>query len=473
MRRLPLLVLAACSNTTTNHQMDAGPDAKPYYDARTDAVGSPDAYAARPCDAPVSFAEGLVPTRVLHVEAGAVGGDGSAEKPFGSIAAAAAIATPGTFIQLGLGNHATNQFIPNLHGTATAPIWIGGVQGTHPKINGGAEGLHLTAPQYVVIQNLELHGQSANGIDIDDSVGNANDAHHVTLSSVDVYDVLETGSGTEAGIKASGVNDLAIHDSVVLRCGIGIELVGVHDSVVARNVVSGSLLHGIRARGGSTDVDIRQNKLRDNGTTGVVLGGSTPFSQFRPPLSMTAPNAEARRVRSFDNVVTGASSSGFSFISCVDCLVAHNLVFGSPLRLVGIYEGNSSQNGYTFELTKNGRVINNSFVWTSPISFGHVDVGVGSSAATFTFSHDLWLALSTPSQSTPYLGTTFNPVPDTGAVIGIGTGYSADPTVYCGGPEASTATPLPEVDGTIEGWCRSASVPTIGPLMLSEGACDL
>src|SRR5262245_6920615 len=152
MRRLPLLVLAACSNTTSSHLMDAGPDAKQYYDAHIDAVGPPDAYAARPCDAPVSFAEGLVPSRVLHVEAGAVGGDGSAGAPFGSIAAAAAVATPGTFIQLGPGQHATNQFIPNLHGTANAPIWIGGKLGTHPKITGGVEALHLTSPQYVVIQ---------------------------------------------------------------------------------------------------------------------------------------------------------------------------------------------------------------------------------------------------------------------------------------------------------------------------------
>jgi len=469
-------VLAACSNTSSNYQMDAGPDAKPYYDARIDAAGAPDAYAARPCDAPVSFADGLVPIRVLHVEAGAVAGDGSVASPFGSIAAAAAVATPGTFIQLGVGNHATNQFIPNLRGTASAPIWIGGVHGTHPRINGGAEALHLTSPQYVVIQNLELRDQSGNGISIDDGVGNTNDAHHVALASVVVFDALQTGSGTEACIKASGVDDLAIYDSALVRCGIGIDLVGVHSSVIARNVVSGALLHGVRARGGSTDVDIRQNKLRDNGTTGIVLGGSTPFSQFRPPLSTMAPNAEARRVRAFDNIVTGSTSSGFSFVSCVDCLVAHNLFFGYPYRLIGIFEGNTSQNGYTFELTQNGRVINNSFIWMTPTptALVHVDVGIGSSASTFTFSHDLWLSLQSPSQSTPYFGVTGNPVPDSGAVIGQGTGYSADPVLYCGGPEANAAAPLPEVDGTIEGWCRvTGDAPTIGPMMLEQGACDL
>src|ERR1700752_1940664 len=126
MSRLLLLALVACSRVTTDRRPpDAAPDDAPFHvpDAPPDAPL--DAYARQPCDAPVPFYDGLVPTRVLHVVGGAINGDGSVAAPFGSIAAAAAVATPGTFIELAPGLHATEQFVPNLRGTAQAPIWIG------------------------------------------------------------------------------------------------------------------------------------------------------------------------------------------------------------------------------------------------------------------------------------------------------------------------------------------------------------
>jgi hypothetical protein len=60
-------------------------------------------------------------------------------------------------------------------------------------------------------------------------------------------------------------------------------------------------------------------------------------------------------------------------------------------------------------------------------------------------------------------------------VQGQGTGYfPSQLTIYCSGPEAGTAAPLPEIDGTFDGSCRSqGDAPTIGPLMVIFGACDL
>src|SRR5262245_55141319 len=69
------------------------------------------------CDAPATFAEGLTPARVLHVEAGAPpGGDGSPGAPFDKIQAAAAAATPGTAIRLGPGVHLSGQYVDMLRG---------------------------------------------------------------------------------------------------------------------------------------------------------------------------------------------------------------------------------------------------------------------------------------------------------------------------------------------------------------------
>src|SRR5690242_6998870 len=133
MHRLVVLVaLAACSRVISQATDDAAIDAPrfPFFDARPADAAPLDAYAPGACDAPGTFADGYTWTRVLHVRPGAVNGDGSAAAPFGSIAAAAAVATPGTFIQLEPGIHAPNQFVPNLRGTADAPIWIGGAWGT-------------------------------------------------------------------------------------------------------------------------------------------------------------------------------------------------------------------------------------------------------------------------------------------------------------------------------------------------------
>lgn len=470
MSRLLLLavVLAACGRITTSQQTsDSGVDVSwmPAADARMDPTL--DAYVPRPCDAPATFADGLVPSRILHVEPGAINGDGSAGSPFGSIAAAAAVATPGTFIKLAPGEHATNQFIADLRGTPQAPIWIGGAPGTYPIIRNGSEALHLTRPEYVVVQNIELRNQTGNGINIDDGVGDG-DAHHVAL--IDLYIHRIDSLPSSACIRAAGVDHLYVYGTGTNRCGVDIDLIGVHDAVIARNLLLGSLNTSVQTRGGSTDIDIRQNQIRNSNGAGVSLGGATPLALFRPPPSPTTPNAEARRVRVFDNVVLGTTWLPFAFVGCVDCLVAHNLTYGAPGQLVRILQGTASQGGYAFEPTGYGRVINNSFVWTSFLPGDHVEVGPFTAASTFTFANNLWYAAAQPSLSTPTL-----PVTETGSVIGVGTGYhETSPTVYCDGPEKGAALPLPEIDGTIEGFCRAAGdAPTIGPQMAVLAACDL
>src|SRR5262249_1553692 len=108
--------------------------------------------------------------------------------------------------------------------------------------------------------------------------------------------------------------------------------------------------------------------------------------------------------------------------------------------------------------------------WEMPLSGPHVEWATETGALTFTFSNNNWLYLNSPSQSTPTL-----PVSEPFSLRGVGTGYGKNsPVVYCFGPEANRATPLPEVDGTIEGFCRAAGdSPTIGPQMAQSTACDI
>jgi hypothetical protein len=471
VRFLAPIALVACGVSSSRRGDDAGIDAPVILDAPEQIVDAPGVeepppHIVGPCDAPKLFFEDYAPSRILHVTPGAKAGDGSAGAPFGTIEQAAAVATPGTFILLAPGIHAPDQFLPNLRGTPQAPIWIGGTSTTRPVIAGGIEGIHLTRPAYVVITRLELRDQRRHAINIDDGVSYANDAHHVALVDLKVHDVYL--DDTASCLRAAGVDNLAIYDSQLWRCNAGITQIGVHGAVIARNAIFEVLLHAIQVRGGSTDIDIRQNRIHAANSTSVQMGGDTEFAAYRPPLSKTVANADARRVRAFNNLVTGTTYAGFVFQGCTDCLVAHNLIYGSVNTLVRIASGTPSQNGYTFELTRNGRVINNSFVFD--ITSQHVEVAPFTNGSSFTFANNLWYSYTNPQFSTPY-GL---PVTETGSVIGLQTGYTQSPfDSYCWGPEANAAASLPEIDGTFEGYCRGGTDPTIGPKALGLGACPL
>jgi hypothetical protein len=382
------------------------------------------------CDPPPTFADGKTPSQILRVGPG---------EPFATIEAAAAMATPGTAIRLAAGTHAGDQFIDLLRGAADAPIWIGGEPGA--VIQGGAEALHLARPHYVVVHDLEVRGQTANGINIDDGGEYANDtaAHHVVLSRLYVHDV--GSGGNQDCIKLSGVNDLAVYDSRIEICGgagsgSGIDHVGCHRSVIARNRFDAISGNSVQAKGGSTDIDIRQNRVRAGGERVFNLGGSTGFEFFRPPLSTSVPNAEARRIRAFDNFIFGTTDAPFAFVGCVDCLVAHNTVVSGARWMLRILQETTTQNGFTFEPARRGRVINNSFVFDAATLSIAVNVGTGTEPSTFTFANNVWHARDDAARSTPVL-----PVAETNGVIGMGsiyTGAQSDPLQPPSMPACST-----------------------------------
>jgi hypothetical protein len=430
------------------------------------------------CDAPALFDDGIQPAQVLHVDpAAAPGGNGSQGAPFRTVEEAAGAATPGTAIRLAPGNHATGQFVSELRGTASAPIWIGGEPGQAlPVFDGGSQAMQLQRAAFVVVHDLEIRNATANGINIDDGGDFANDtaAHHIALARVFVHDV-GTGGNNDC-IKVSGINDLFVYDSRIERCGAGgsgIDHVGCHRSIVARNTFDGVMGNAVQAKGGSTDVDIRQNRIRISGPRAINLGGSTDLNLFRPPLSTAGPNAEARRVRAYANVITGlnAQATPFAFVGCVDCLAANNLARG-PMRQATriLQETPSTGTGFTFEQSRNGRVIANSFVFEAATLSTACNVGADTDAASFVFANNLWHATDSPGQSTPDL-----PVTESGSVIGMGSGYGGipdDPRAPLGQtcigtttPEANAGVDVAEVTGTIEGQCLMG-MRSIGPQQL-------
>ena len=272
------------------------------------AISTCDATARPVCEIAPTFDAGRAPTSEINVAPPPLGsnqtGDGSVARPYATIQYAAARAVPGTAVRVHPGSYAGGSFVTDVRGTPEAPIWIGGFSPrpgeppARPIITGGSEGLHLVRCAYVVVHDLEVRNVSSNGINSDDG-GEYDDptaAHHQVFRSLVIQDI--GGTGNQDGLKLSGVYNFAVIDCEISRCGgamsgSGIDMVGCHDGVIARTFMHDRSANAVQAKGGSTDIDIRQNRIGITGSRALNLGGSTDLNLFRPPLSTTASNAEA------------------------------------------------------------------------------------------------------------------------------------------------------------------------------------
>jgi hypothetical protein len=421
--------------------------------------------APLPCGAPATIENGVTPSAELHVATnGSDDNDGSAGSPFATIAHAASQATAGTAVVVHAGNYAADTYLSDFGGSEGAPIWIGGAEGeARPTITGGANGFHLSRVRHLIIHDLDISGGEANGVNCDDGGDYANDqaTHHVVFRGVYIHDI--GNGGNNDCLKLSGVNHFWVINSEIARCGggmagSGIDMVGCHDGVIAHSSFSEMSGNGVQTKGGSTDVTISANLFRDAGERAVNIGGSTGFEFFRPPLSMSSPNAEAQRIRVIANVIEGGTA-GLGFVGCVDCLAANNTIIDPERWPFRILQETSSEGAYEFLPASNGRVINNVIYFDSgAVNGAHVNVGGDTAPETFTFTTNLWFAHDDPGASAPNL-----PVTEQGGIIGSDPLFvtPGDYHLAAGSPALGAGTSIPELSGDNDGACF-ASPPNIG-----------
>jgi hypothetical protein len=414
---------------------------------------------AQPCSTITTFETGLAPTREVHVATTGSNatGNGTAQAPYATIAYAAAQATPGTAIRIHPGNHNGGAFITNLAGTAAAPIWIGGLPGQpRPVLNGGTEGLHLTRPRYLIIHDLEVQGASGNGINADDGGDYADPlaAHHVVFRDLSIHDI--GGTGNQDGLKLSGLNVYWVLDSSFARTGgsgsgSGIDHVGCHSGLVARCRFEQMSGNAVQCKGGSEAIEIRQCWMINAGLRAVNAGGSTGFEFFRPPLSTTEPNAEAKGIRIVSNVFVGGNTP-FAFVGCVGCSATGNTVVNPTQWLMRILQETTTSGGYTFLPSSNNTVRNNIFYFARGGISTYINIGANTAPQTFTFDHNLWYAHDNPAQSAPML-----PVQETSQLAGQDPRFlPATWQIAQISPAAATGAPLPPNTPDIAGRCRPA-----------------
>jgi hypothetical protein len=367
-----------------------------------------------------TFEAGRSPSTIIHVavDGDDDSGDGSAGRPYRTIERAVDDAGPGAAVRVHTGTYTERTNVADLAGTSQAPIWIGGAPGEpRPVIEGPSEGLHLSRVRYLIVHDLEVRGTDYNGINCDDG-GDYDDptaTQHVIFRDLVIHDV--GGSGNQDCLKLSGVNDYYVLDSAFARCGggtsgSGVDHVGCHRGLLVGNTFEAMHGNAVQCKGGSSDIEIRANRMVDAGRRAVNMGGSTGFTYFRPPLSTTEPNVEARDIRVVGNVIRGAHTP-FAFVGCVDCLAAHNTVVDPQRWLLRILQETTSEGNYVFLECQNNAVVNNLFFFDCDALSTYVNIGPNTRPETFTFSHNLWYAHDDPARSEPDL-----PVEETGGVVG-------------------------------------------------------
>jgi len=440
---------------------DVGDDDVGDDDVGDDDVGDDD--TAMACDEIVTFETGLSPTSEIHVDPKGSNskGDGSAKNPYATIVHAAGQATPGTAIVVHQGTYGGGNTIYDLHGTDTAPIWIGGAPNQNtPVFDGGSEGIHLIRPNYVVVHDLEIRNAADNGLNCDDGGEFANPlaAHHVVFRDLYIHDI--GGTDNQDCLKLSGLNDYWVLDSELHDCGgnlsgSGVDHVGCHHGLIARNFIHDNSGNAVQCKGGSEDIEIRWNHLQDCGERAVNMGGSTGLTLFRPPLSKKTANVEARDIRVVANHIEGTWAS-LAFVGCVECAAVANTIVDPENWIFRILQETTSKGGYTFEECRDNEVIDNLIYFDESALSTFINIGPNVQEKTFVFSHNLWYAHDNPANSTPSL-----PVAETAGIYGQDPGFTTGIQIDAASPANAAGVAYAGVTGDYAGQCYD-DPPSIG-----------
>jgi hypothetical protein len=416
------------------------------------------------CGDIATFEDGATPTREIFLDASAPGpGDGTPDDPYTELEAALNELTPGTALRIRPGTYTGGAFASDIAGTETAPIWIGGVPGmARPVLSGGSNAIQLSSASYVVLHDLEVTGQDSNGLNIDDGGDPGAPANHMVFRNLFIHDI--GSGGNQDCLKLSGVDDFFVLDSEFRGCSAGsaVDHVGCHRGVIARNTFVELGGNGVQSKGGSADILITRNRFLDAGERAVNMGGSTGFEFFRPALSISGQNYEARDIRVIANLFRGGTSP-IAFVGCVDCLAANNTIV-DPLRwVVRILQETTSTPEYLFLPASDGRFLNNAVYFARADLSTYVNVGPDTDAASFEFSNNLWYAHDTPADSEP----DSLPSPETASVYGMDPAFADVAgdvvSIAATSPLAGAGQALPEVTGDLAGACY-ADPPSIGAL---------
>jgi hypothetical protein len=323
-------------------------------------------------------------------------------------------ATPATRIELAPGEYPGAFFFENVRGENGRPIVITAAEPDHPpRIIGGNGGILLSNPAFVVLENLTLSGMKGNGVNISDGGRFSPEPRGLILRGLRVSDIADRGNLD--GIKLSGLVGFRVENCIVERwgsgSGSGIDMVGCHDGFIAQCTFRHSANlqstggSGVQAKGGSSNIIIRQNRFEHAGQRAVNIGGSTGLKLFRPPLDnwpADVPKSEAHNIVVEENTFIG-SLSPIAFVGVDGATVRFNTIYKPGKWAFRILQETNEPN---FVPCRDGVVTDNVIVFDSAHwSEGGINVGNHVDAGSFHFARNFWFCADRPEASRPHLPT--------------------------------------------------------------------
>ncbi len=333
---------------------------------------------------------------ILHVGPG---------QTYANPATAAAAAHPGDTILIHPASYTGAFFIENLKGRANAWITIKGIDRNLVIFQGGIESMHFIDPEYVVISDLTITGQTGNGMNIDDGGSYATPAKHLIIDHCIFHDM--NASGNNDMLKLSGVDSFTVSNCRFENGsagGSGIDMVGCHNGLFLKNQFIHQGSNSIQAKGGSSDIHIERNYFSDGGDRAINLGGSTDSPYFRP----FGANYEAKDLLVTANVFEG-SDAPIAFVGCRNVRVINNTIIEPVVWIFRILQESSDT---SFYLSCANNVFSNNIVVVTNSLRTDINIGPYTSPESFIFSNNLWFHLQNPNWNGPQL-----PSIETGAIV--------------------------------------------------------
>lgn len=326
-----------------------------------------------------------------------------------ALRAAVAAAKPGTRILIAPGKYRPGLYA-TLVGTEKEPIVIEGADGKNPPLfEGGTEALHLSDCAYLTLRNIACKGQTGNGVNIDDAGTFDTPAHHVVLERLRVSEIGPRGNFD--AIKLSGLDHFVVRDCEIEGWGgQAIDMVGCHHGLIEgctfRRKAGFSQTTGPQAKGGSSDVVIRDCTFVDAADRGVQMGGSTDLKVFRPQGA----RYEARNVTVEGCRFVGCQAP-VTFVGVDGAVVRYNTFYRPGKWIARILQETTAEG---FVPCRNGRFEHNLIVYRGEALRPAVNLGPHTAPETFVFSDNLWFREDQPST-----GRLELPAPERAGVYGI------------------------------------------------------
>lgn len=295
-------------------------------------------------------------------------------------------APPGARLVLAGGVHEGSLSIEGLRGTKERPIVLAGENPQDPPvIRGGGSGIHLIAPEHVVVEDLIVEHASGNGINVDDGGDLGRPARGVVLRRLRVRDIGPKGNCD--GIKLSGVADFQVEHCTVERWGSdgsGIDMVGCANGVVVdcefkHGDTSGA--SGVQMKGGTRDVTVQSCRFEHAGRRALNVGGSTGLQFFRPEPC----GYEAAGIVVEGCTIVG-SEAAVAFVGVDGAEFRFNTVYHPARWALRILQETRSEG---FVPSRNGRFTDNLIVLEGPSHLA-ANVGDKTDAASFIFARNVW-----------------------------------------------------------------------------------